>query len=56
MTVAQIAEKMGLEVIFSVNHQLHDRIFYDKKEGKYYDRYSDIYLEYEDAKAYGLAG
>jgi hypothetical protein len=44
----------NLEVVFPVGNQWHDRIFYDSLEGKYYDRYSDIYLEYDDLAAYGL--
>jgi len=44
----------GLETVFSVGHQYHDRIYWDNREGKYYDRYSDVYLEYHQLKAYGL--
>ena len=44
----------GLETVFSVGHQYHDRIYYDAAEGKYYDRYSDIYLELNQLAAYGL--
>lgn len=44
----------GLERVFSVGSQWHDRIFYDVREGKYYDRATDIYLELSDLSAYGL--
>lgn len=44
----------GLEFVFSENHQLRDRIFYDFREGKYYDRSSDIFLENDDLKRFGL--
>lgn len=43
-----------LEQVFSPGHQWHNRIFYDRKEGKYYDRATDIYLEQDQLKAYGL--
>ncbi len=43
-----------LETVFSPSHQYHDRIFYDVKEGSYYDKYSDIYLTLEQVRAFGL--
>lgn len=43
-----------LETVFSPGHQFHDRIYYDAKEGAYYDRYSDIYLTLEQVRAFGL--
>jgi hypothetical protein len=43
-----------LEAVFSEHHQYHTRIFYDAKEGKYYDRHSDIYLTLEQAYTFGL--
>ena len=44
----------NLERIFSPMSQWYDRIFYDTKEGKYYDKYIDMYLSYEELSAYGL--
>lgn len=41
-----------LEVIFPETSQWHDRIYYDRKEGKYYDRYSDIYITVEEFQTY----
>lgn len=45
----------GLERVFSEGNQWHDRIFYDAAEGKYYDRYSDLYLELDQLAAFGLS-
>ena len=44
----------GLETVFPVVSQWHDRILYDVREGKYYDRYSDLYIDNADLPAYGL--
>ena len=44
----------GLERVFSVGHQYHDRIFYDPKEGSYYDQATDLYLSLDEARAYGV--
>lgn len=43
-----------LEQVFPIGNQWHNRIFYDRAEGKYYDRATDIYLELSDLRAYGL--
>ena len=43
-----------LEQVFSNGHQFADRIFYDAGEGKYYDKYSDVYLEQEQLGAFGI--
>lgn len=45
----------GLETVFSSGHQYHDRIFYDVKEGQYYDRHTDLYLTLDEAKSFGIA-
>ncbi len=45
----------GLEQVFSEGHQYHDRIFYDRKEGAYYDRHTDLFLTLEQAQAFGVA-
>lgn len=45
----------GLERVFSKGHELHDRIFYDVREGQYYDRGSDLYLTLAEAQAFGIA-
>ena len=44
----------GLERVFSKGHQYHDRIFYDRKEGKYYDQATDLYLEDDELAKFGL--
>jgi hypothetical protein len=44
----------GLERVFSEGHQFYDRIFYDVKEGSYYDRSTDFYLTLEEAHAFGI--
>jgi hypothetical protein len=43
-----------LETVFSENHQYHNRIFYDRAEGQYYDRHTDIYLTLDQVRAFGL--
>jgi hypothetical protein len=44
----------GLERVFPAGHQYHDRIFYDAKEGSYYDRHTDFYITLSEAKLFGL--
>lgn len=44
----------GLEEVFSVGHQYHGRIVYDRTEGQYYDKHTDIYLTLAEVKAFGL--
>ena len=44
----------GLERVFSAGNQWFDRIFYDVREGAYYDRYSDIYLALDELAKFGL--
>lgn len=43
-----------LENVFPYSHQYYNRIMYDYREGKHYDRATDIYLEYEELKTFGL--
>lgn len=43
-----------LERVFSEGHQYHDRIFYDPREGKYYDAHTDLYITLEEAHSFGL--
>lgn len=43
-----------LEEVFSVGHQFHGRIVYDRMEGQYYDRHTDIYLTLAEVRAFGL--
>lgn len=45
---------LGLERIFSEGHQYHDRIFYDRLAGQYYDQYTDLYLSLEELKGFGI--
>ncbi len=35
---------LGLETVFPSTSQWFDRIVYDIQAGRYYDRYTDIYL------------
>jgi hypothetical protein len=42
----------GLENVFPVGNQWHDRIYYDPKEGKYYDAYSDFYISLEEFETF----
>jgi hypothetical protein len=44
----------GLERVFPAGHQYHDRLFYDVKEGSYYDLHGDLYISLERAKTFGL--
>lgn len=41
-----------LERVFDVDHQYYNRIFYDYKEGKYYDQSTDLYLDNEETAAF----
>lgn len=41
----ETAKQFGLESVFPEGSEWGDRIFYDSKEGKYYDAYDDLYLE-----------
>lgn len=43
-----------LETVFSEGHELHNRIYYDNREGSYYDRYSDIFITLDEARAFGI--
>jgi len=44
----------GLEEVYPAGHYLHGRIFYDRMEGSYYDRGSDLYLTLADMRAFGF--
>ena len=44
----------GLEQVFPDGHQYADRLYYDPREGQYYDAYSDWYISLDEAKAFGL--
>lgn len=50
----EVVRRPGLENVFMPPNQWHDRIYYDPKEGKYYDAYADLYLELDQLQAYGL--
>jgi len=39
------AKQQNLEPIFPENHELGQRIFYDPKEGRYYDAFTDFYMD-----------
>lgn len=53
---AETAITQGLEPVFSAMHQYHERIFYDPKEGKYYDSARDMFMTLEEARAFGIKG
>ncbi len=53
--IATAETARALEAVFPPGNQWHDRIFYDTVEGKYYDKYSDVYLSLEEMKAFGSA-
>lgn len=44
-----------LETVFSAGHQYHDRIYYDIREGSYYDKSTDLFLSLDEAKSFGLS-
>ena len=46
--------QMGLERVFPPGHQHYERVFYDAREGKYYDRGRDMYMSYEEARSFGV--
>lgn len=41
-----------LEHVLPEGHEYHDRIFYDRRAGQYYDRSTDFYLTLEEAAAF----
>lgn len=41
----ETAIRQGLEPIYPAAHPLGERIYWDKKEGKYYDASTDLFLE-----------
>lgn len=36
------------------SHELYGRIVYDRIAGQYYDKHTDLYLSYEEARQLGL--
>jgi len=48
--IEEYAQKNYLEIVFSEGHQYFDRIFYDVREGKYYDRLTDLFLNEDEIK------
>jgi len=38
------AIKQGLEPVYPMTNQWAERIFYDPREGQYYDAFTDLYL------------
>jgi hypothetical protein len=50
------AREQGLDPVFPENTERGVRIFYDAKEGKYYDSATDLYLENYDPKTALEAG
>ena len=45
----------GLERVLSKGHENYDRLFYDTREGEYYDKCTDLFLTLEEAYSLGLA-
>jgi hypothetical protein len=43
-SIKRYAKRNNLEIVFSQGHRYFDKIFYDKTEGKYYDRETDLFL------------
>ena len=41
----KIAREQGLDPIYPENTEKGQRIFYDPKEGKYYDSFTDLYFQ-----------
>jgi hypothetical protein len=42
----------NLEYVFPETSEFHDRILYDKREGSYYDAYSDFYISLDEFHSY----
>jgi len=40
------------EEVFPVGHELHNVIVYDVREGKYYNKQTDMFLADEEVKIY----
>lgn len=38
------ARRQGLEPVYPEGHQYGDRVFWDAREGRHYDAYTDCYL------------
>jgi len=53
-TIQTYAKNNNLEIIFSEGHHLYDVIFYDSKEGQYYNRETDYFLTENELPAFGL--
>jgi hypothetical protein len=45
------AEKQGLQPVFPQRHELGERIFWDSREGEYYDAGTDSYLWHFDPQS-----
>ena len=41
----ETARKQNLEPIYPETHELGQRVFWDPREGKYYDAATDLFLE-----------
>ena len=52
--IRQYAKNNNLEIVFPEGHRNFGRLFYDRNEGQYYDRYSDLFVEIDDLKHYGM--
>lgn len=53
-SIQNYAENNSLEIVFSEGHHLYDVIFYDSKEGQYYNRTTDFFLTENELGAFGL--
>lgn len=52
--IQRYAANNNLEIIFSEGHHLYDKIFYDVREGTYYNRETDYFLTESELPAFGL--
>lgn len=44
----------GLERVFAKGHRFWGRIFYDVREGSYYDLHRDLYISLWEARDFGV--
>ena len=44
----------GLERVFPIGHRYHYRLFYDPREGSYYDKSTDMFITLQEAATFGL--
>jgi len=52
--IKSYAVNNGLEVVFPIGHRYYGVVFYDRLEGKYYNRHQDLFIPDEQLKIYNL--